>query len=735
MLNRSRGNSYDAVFGDDTEQVRENKDDAEAQDVLETTTGAGATAGSPGQNTPQSTRNESAVATAIDKLMSVTTRTLEEEIKWQLGNDVSKEEIAQQTEITVFMFLRPNSPERAVSLVHSIAQCWITGHARGKYVGVTGDATEAGNTLTAVALQEQKTWALVKKTISLDMEELTGAVEGDPTVKTKIWTSTNNTEEVEMPRIMHVPLCLAKHMYEEGKRFTPYDISSIVQTLYEDDVGILPVCWATITTWCMLAQQSDDVCLDVAAITEPDREFARWVSTRIANTLGYRHGQSTGGQMRQDAAPKDANIALANAVGQGVARAIMQQGTNHGVGSPTNRNNGGSKDTKEEYDIDEKATLMSFCHVTKWSDVPQSWRRMVNKRPEIARKIVMELMTEAAYTKRVTLEQTFFIEEKNMKDIQKLRFNVGAVATYNSANDGLTPLICRGRSAREQAFLVKRETAMEETTRTRTLEDALAKPKYDPKFPDNFHDLKMMTDTFMIMIWVLFGEWSPLYVQLQQVSMLLSERQVQMTARAYSKGACYRIMWAIYEEVRRFCDQGLLADAFRSTSRVAFPQAYINAFLNDIRVGNTIMRLSYPSELQKLEHNKEGGQGGGGRGGGGDQAGGGTGRGRGGNQNQQGGRGGRGMGGYYNNNNGGGGYNNYNNNNYNGGGGGYPNNGYNNNNNQARMPNGGNMNNGYNNYNNNNRGQGLKNTKIEARSDDAGISAKIPRSRQRLPHP
>ena len=52
-------------------------------------------------------------------------------------------------------------------------------------------------------------------------------------------------------------------------------------------------------------------------------------------------------------------------------------------------------------------------------------------------------------------------------------------------------------------------------------------------------------------------------------------------------------MWALYEEVRRFCDQGLLADAFKSTSRVTFPQAYINAFLlNDIRVGNTIMRLS-----------------------------------------------------------------------------------------------------------------------------------------------
>ena len=74
-------------------------------------------------------------------------------------------------------------------------------------------------------------------------------------------------------------------------------------------------------------------------------------------------------------------------------------------------------------------------------------KRIVNKRAETARKIVMELMTEAAYKKWVTIEQTFFIDEKNMKDIQKQRFNVGPIATYNSADDGLTPLICRGQSA------------------------------------------------------------------------------------------------------------------------------------------------------------------------------------------------------------------------------------------------------------------------------------------------
>ncbi len=74
-------------------------------------------------------------------------------------------------------------------------------------------------------------------------------------------------------------------------------------------------------------------------------------------------------------------------------------------------------------------------------------------------------------------------------------------------------------------------------------------------------------------------------------------------------------MWSIYEEVRRFFDQGLLADAFKANSRIQFPDAYISAFLNDIRVGNTIMRSSYPSELLKIENNGRGGVGGGGGGG------------------------------------------------------------------------------------------------------------------------
>ena len=88
-------------------------------------------------------------------------------------------------------------------------------------------------------------------------------------LKKRVVERDSNTREVEMPRIIHVPLRLAKHMYKEGKRYTPYDVNEIITKLYVDDVGSVPACWEPIATWCLLAQQGDEVCLDVAAITEP----------------------------------------------------------------------------------------------------------------------------------------------------------------------------------------------------------------------------------------------------------------------------------------------------------------------------------------------------------------------------------------------------------------------------------------------------------------------------------
>ena len=123
---------------------------------------------------------KSAMVAAIDNLLNMTSVPLAEEIKWQVGTETTKDNIAGQMDLKVFMILRPGSKGRTVSLIHSIAQCFATGQAHGKYVGFVGDATDVGVTLAAVELQQNKTWDTPKQSISLDLGKYTTACEGGP---------------------------------------------------------------------------------------------------------------------------------------------------------------------------------------------------------------------------------------------------------------------------------------------------------------------------------------------------------------------------------------------------------------------------------------------------------------------------------------------------------------------------------------------------------------------------
>ena len=551
MLTRNRKESPFAAAGDNKEEDPfaslgpDNENDEEEDyknvgwgedEMVGTMVGTETQKGVKGFARGQGTK--SSLVAAIDRLLSVTTVPLAEEIEWQVGPETTKDEIAGQMDLKVFMILRPGSKDRTVSLVHSIAQCFATGQAHGKYVGFVGDATDVGVTLAAVELQQNKTWDTPKQVISTNLEEYTTACEGDPELKKKKWTATVTTNEVaSTPRLLHVPLILARHMLMEGKRYTPYDVLHIISTHFSDDAGVVGRHWYPITTWCLFAAQNDAIQLDVIAVIEMEREFARWTATRLHTTLGYTQGQQQEVQVQQGISPGNPNAALAEAVSRGVARVMMQQGGPGGV-KHTQLYGGqasSESDTKNDYDNDDKALLMGFSMVDMFAHVSSFWNRIRGKRPDVARRILMEQMEEASYSQRVVIEQTLYIDERNMKDIQKLRFNPGATAQFSTANEGLTPLLCRSRSPREQEYLTRREAAMEETYRTRTLDDAMAKPKYDPRFPENFHEMRIMLDTFMIMCLVMFGNRSPLYDQLRQVSVLLSSRQVQLQAMAYKR--------------------------------------------------------------------------------------------------------------------------------------------------------------------------------------------------------
>lgn len=73
------------------------------------------------------------VMAAINKLCSITTIPLMEGIKWQLSTAVTKDKIAGQMELKMFMLLHhKGSKGRSVSLLHSIAQCFFApGQAHG----------------------------------------------------------------------------------------------------------------------------------------------------------------------------------------------------------------------------------------------------------------------------------------------------------------------------------------------------------------------------------------------------------------------------------------------------------------------------------------------------------------------------------------------------------------------------------------------------------------------------
>ena len=704
----------------DQEDSRNKEDDGDEDYTEYRGTLGGTRFGTPPGATPQGgsqgTRNvkpQSVVVAAIDKLLNVKSESLLEDIKWQIGPGVSKDEVAGQMELRIFMFLLPGNKGRTVSFLHSIAQCFAAGQEHGKYVGFVGDVTDVGVTLAAVELQQVKSWETLKETISADVEEYKNECEATPAIKTKEWKATGTMREVaDIPRLLHVPLILAKYLLTKGGSYTPYDVLEVIATEFVNDIGEVEKMWEPIIMWCLVAAQSNKIQIDVVAIIEHEPEFVRWTTTRLATTLGYNPTSTTGGQGHGTGTKGDTKVEIAEAVSRGVARVMLQQGAGPTKGGTNGKQGNADSDDKTEYDDDDKALLMGFSMVSKFPHVPSIWKRIKGKRPDVARRIVVEQMEEAAFAQRITIEKTIYIEEKNMKDIQKLRFNPGVTAQFSTANEGLTPLLCRSRSPREQEYLTKRESAIEETSRTRTFDDAMAKPKFDPKFPESFSEMKVMLETYMILVWVFFGDCCPMYDQLLKVSHLLSSRQVQLVSMQYNKQFCMRITWAIFEESRRYFDQSLTADAFNSGNRVRYPEVHIHGMLNDIRTGTVVMRVSYPSELRKIENDKERGRGGGG----GDTTNTIFGRGRGDNQSQRSGRGGgggRGTGGYGDR----GGRGQDNNNNYQGGR-------YSNNNNNSNYQNGGGYYNNNNNYrgnystgqqyNGNNSGQGLRNAKIEA---------------------
>ncbi len=101
-----------------------------------------------------------------------------------------------------------------------------------------------------------------------------------------------------------------------------------------------------------------------------------------------------------------------------------------------------------------------------------------------------------------------FLHGQTTKGIVNLNFNPGeAVPTFSSAQRGISILTCRPKSAHEVETIKDYEEARRATAHTAQFNEVRCRQKAKPSPPpDNYYDLRLIVNTFCVLVWTLFGE-------------------------------------------------------------------------------------------------------------------------------------------------------------------------------------------------------------------------------------
>ena len=143
-------------------------------------------------------------------------------------------------------------------------------------------------------------------------------------------------------------------------------------------------------------------------------------------------------------------------------------------------------------------------------------------------------------------DKSIFLKQQYLDDLVKLRFNPGGrVAQYESADKGISMLVCQSLSAAEVENLRGYEDSSEQTRSTRQL-DKILKEKSKTTLPaQNYMELKLNLSTFCALLWALFGEHCDYYQELLKLLNLLDTEECFTIREAYTKviRANFPVQW------------------------------------------------------------------------------------------------------------------------------------------------------------------------------------------------
>jgi len=211
--------------------------------------------------------------------------------------------------------------------------------------------------------------------------------------------------------------------------------------------------------------------------------------------------------------------------------------------------------------------------------------------------------TSSAREVQVPIERGLYIPDSTMKEILSLDFNPGGIlAEAETADLGLSPLICRARTTAAKAAIRKYEKALEQSKKNRSMAEAQAvqgnKVAYDTgALPDNYHELLRCVGTYCAMLYALFGDRCVFYRHCYALWTAMNSDLVYEQRDDFTPLYCRQIVWAVLMESRVYFSHRLSVEDFLNVhpDDIAFPKSNLLSIVQMVRDMAPIVRSSFPS--------------------------------------------------------------------------------------------------------------------------------------------
>ncbi len=540
------------------------------------------------------------------------------ELAWQrevkgdkAKNDAFVEQVLAKQHFQAFAFMKPGSP-------------WVhMGHGLGKFFAYTNTVPDLeGKVLMFVGDRRgtrdpmvvqppvQTTWKWASVIAVLDAAALAAYCQTDG--GTGLWRpgpGEGTGVEVKVPYVLALPFVLMEFMVAKGQ-CRPHQLLEEIVRL-EGGYSLAAGAWELVKQWCLVAAQAKDdgnshVALQLVPAFSAEEVFLMWCERRMDNTLGVRSGGQGGGGAGQAQLLAHTAHAVQNMGNQMVAgiQAAMTGGTVGGA----RKSEGAASGTGgygREYSKSHIAQLKGFCGTDDARKIPSIWYIFTQTKDFDLYRVEIESRMEGwSREKGVEIDSGMYLEDESLKVLAQLQFNPSGsgagVALAQSADKGLSILLCRPRTLAEVERVRDTEQATAAAAATLTVDQAKKlKPGAACKPPEGTYlDLKLLIGTFCGLLWTLFGSGCDYYHELKKIHKSLCTKDVAAIREAFTVDKCRHIIWAIIDDGRAFFRQKMTVRDFEDPHGYNFPQSLLAAMTREVRYAQLVERPFYPKSWE-----------------------------------------------------------------------------------------------------------------------------------------